>query len=576
MKDILLDNIIPIDSIKNSKLATVREFEVNEQGTYIAYVDQKGESYDVSLQLDDSGKPISHSCDCNQKKLFCEHKEALLKYIQSKKSKPKEDLPAKLKPKTSKKLKENPLEVLINQVDPHELRKWVYTLLAKNKEIELLFNQEFGEKKQDFTSKEVRQLTYDAFKAIAKNKKKLEAGEIKKMVDLWTKIHEPILKRYYIFIEDPIAFENFHAIVDSCTLVSFQIYTKSNRISSYLRSLLVGVVESIENQVEDSIWIKSISYFIDNLYNQYRQIRYEYFHLLFEIGEDLIGERSGLLAHSLMEFYLTNTILKERINSNALPSGDRDLMVYIFKIVKNSNLFNEFKTHFKPLVYANDYNHELIKDLINEGELKKAEKYCQDLIKANFDHSYSLTYLRFLKEIYILQNDDLNLGKVLKDLFPYNFKFEDYLEVIQRMPDEAERQTFRNQTLSIARGMAYNQKQEGIQFSLKLVEHEKNYSKMIEYLDKLVDFKFILKYADEMLKTDRLKFIRTILSISSGQEHFLKLANLPSKDYFQEIKTILNKYFSFTELHAIIQKEKRGYNPNISDNFVKILLESNL
>ncbi|RYY17611.1 MAG: hypothetical protein EOO04_25170, partial [Chitinophagaceae bacterium] len=59
---------------------TVRECDETETGRFVAYVDEKDDTYDVYVSLDPEKKVTGYSCDCRNKKP-CIHINALVKYV---------------------------------------------------------------------------------------------------------------------------------------------------------------------------------------------------------------------------------------------------------------------------------------------------------------------------------------------------------------------------------------------------------------------------------------------------------------------------------------------------------------
>jgi hypothetical protein len=71
-------------SLKLIKDACVRELEEESANNFIAFVDDKNESYDVKISIDKLKNLIKHQCDCKSKQAICEHKLAVYLSIRKK------------------------------------------------------------------------------------------------------------------------------------------------------------------------------------------------------------------------------------------------------------------------------------------------------------------------------------------------------------------------------------------------------------------------------------------------------------------------------------------------------------
>jgi hypothetical protein len=131
------------------------------------------------------------------------------------------------------KKKESLFEKLVDEADAGKLRSWVKDVLIKNKDLELVFIHDFSDRQKQFTPAEVKQLTADAVKAVVKNRLKLEVSEVKKIVALWTDMHNSIVANYGADVTDEKAFLNFHALVESCVEVQSKVHTTYDGINKY-------------------------------------------------------------------------------------------------------------------------------------------------------------------------------------------------------------------------------------------------------------------------------------------------------------------------------------------------------
>lgn len=176
---------LPKELLKLAAKNTVRECDETEKGHYVAYVDDGSESYDVSLVIEPGGEIKIADCDCKNNQHFCRHKTALLLFIAGEK---------KVKTTVKAKIKISKSEPLLEEAALNELKDWVRNLLTKNPDIELAFIHHFSAKHHQFTPEEIEKITNDALKAVVKTKKNVDPTQLKKIIELWTDIHAPIVR----------------------------------------------------------------------------------------------------------------------------------------------------------------------------------------------------------------------------------------------------------------------------------------------------------------------------------------------------------------------------------------------
>ncbi len=193
--------VLPKELILLAEKNKVRECDETEKGHFIAYVDDGKNSCDVSLTFLPNGEISAHSCDCKNGSTFCRHKAALLLNLANGK---------KTKKAVKAKKKESKSETILNDAELSELKEWVKSVIQKNKDIELSFIHYFSGKLQEYTPEEVTKLTNDAIKVVASNKKNVDVTQLKKLVELWTQVLEPVVQQYLGNVPGEKTFLNFH------------------------------------------------------------------------------------------------------------------------------------------------------------------------------------------------------------------------------------------------------------------------------------------------------------------------------------------------------------------------------
>lgn len=76
---------LPSELIKKAQRCIVRECDEINPKHFVSYVDESDNSFDVSLTFD-KALIIAHQCDCTELIPFCQHKIALLAFIETGKS----------------------------------------------------------------------------------------------------------------------------------------------------------------------------------------------------------------------------------------------------------------------------------------------------------------------------------------------------------------------------------------------------------------------------------------------------------------------------------------------------------
>jgi hypothetical protein len=182
--------IFPAQAQKKAEKFPLREIEEIEKGHWVAFADDGPESFDVQITLR-KGEITAHSCDCGKLDAqgFCLHQLAMLMQLSAKKT----NTP---KPVTKRKVKENPLTTLLNQIDTDDLKLWLKEVLHQQKDLAIAFTNRFGVRPDDYTQDEIQKITDAAVRSVVKNKKKLDQSELKKIILLWKEVHEPVINHY--------------------------------------------------------------------------------------------------------------------------------------------------------------------------------------------------------------------------------------------------------------------------------------------------------------------------------------------------------------------------------------------
>ncbi|PWK70013.1 hypothetical protein LX99_04666 [Mucilaginibacter oryzae] len=551
---------LPKELLQQAEKNTVRECDENEGGQFIAYVDEGNDSFDVSVTRLPGDKIGDHSCDCGSNLNFCRHKVALINHLAKNK---------KVKATVKLKKQKSSVEALMEDIDFGMLKEWVANLIQKNKDIELAFVHHFSAGDKEYKPEDVVNLVNDAVKASGCNKKNVDATQIKKLVELWTEVLRPVIDNYLLGVMDEKAFQNLHTMLDHCYQVQSKTNSGSTRIHKYVGTVLKNAEDTVNNLQNDEAWHRAVGFFRDHLFVDKYNIRLHYLIHLQNIINKADEARRQSLIKSLIAQY-------KRVNTELLGSGLYTKLIFGF--IEANNLFPEYYNVVKPIRFDNEFNEHLIRLLIENNHLETAEKYCREQIKSNFREEYNRLYWGFLKEIYTLQGNEKKLADVLLQLFPLEYNFDDYIFISNRLPDD-ERKKWRTRMLTNARHASYSFGP-AMTFCFKLMDHEKNYKKMLDYIEAHTPYSLILKYSEPMLAAGKNKLLEILSqktdyswgvsakSKKDDEESFPALFELLKMHYGDQYLTLvvkqiesnryktLNRFFKYVKEQLLPVKSK--------------------
>jgi hypothetical protein len=190
-----------------------------------------------------------HSCDCGKLDAqgFCLHQLAMLLQLSTNKTKT-------VKPVTKRKVKEDPMTVLLNQVDPEELKVWLKEVLNQQKDLAIAFTNRFAAKPADYSNEEIVKITDAAVRSVVKNKKKLDQSELKKIILLWKEVHEPIIGYYLSNITAVEKIETFSTLLISIDKWDRSFNIKSTKIDTYKKEVFAKTIQPLYDIENEAIW----------------------------------------------------------------------------------------------------------------------------------------------------------------------------------------------------------------------------------------------------------------------------------------------------------------------------------
>jgi hypothetical protein len=518
----------------------VRECDESEAGQFIAYVDEGSNSFDVSVIVLPGEKIGKSTCDCGSNINFCRHKVALVNHLANNQ---------KLKSTVKLKKKESATESLMDGVEFGMLKEWVTSLIQRNKDIELAFVHHFSAKNKQYNTGDVVKLIKDAIKATGCNKKNIDASQLKKLVDLWAEVLQPVIDYYHLGVVDEKAFQNLHTMLEYCYQFQSGINSTSVRIPKYIETVLKNSENALNILQSDKAWYLAVGFFIGHVFEGANNVRAHYLLHLQNIISAGSQERRETLIDLLANQY-------KNINPELLFNGAAYTKI-IFGLIETYSLFPKYYKTIKPIRFDNEFNQKLIRLLIENNHIDLAGKYCREQIKLNYREEYNIIYLTLLKEIYTAQGDEANLAGVLTQLFPLEYNFNDYIFIIDRLPAD-EQKAWRTRILKNARQGSHRVNSEAMVFCFKLMDHEKNYKKMIDYIDSDTPYSIVLKYFEPMVAANKTRFL-DILSRKSDNVWLLSgIRKKDGDDCFPELFDLAKKYYGAEYLIMVIKQIETG------------------
>lgn len=484
----------PIKIAQAQKLM-VRELEEHDGvGNYIAFVDEGEESYDVNILL--KGDDVSaHSCDCKRKDSYCVHQLAVILALSSSAS--SKNPPSGAKKFVAKsKMKES--EQLLLSIDPLDIKDWLIELFKTNKDIELQFVLKFSKHDHVYQSKDISKMLNDVVISVIGKRKKIDAAEVKKIVQLWDKSMIPVWEFIQLNITKKDILILWTALINS--LYDFQY--KYNYGGTRVRTFLVGCYEKLGiafSSVHSDIQWQSHFYWLwdemwregGNLIGILDPIKIMYTHLS-EQRKVIFASRAK---KQLEDFLDEGVIFPVEIDDFFL-----DVMI-------DANLLGDILSYFQPKPWENKFNLKFIYAL-KEIEPQIAIDFCIKIIGQNVKLDYNLPYLDVLEELFVKFNNLDGLAGIKMDKFGFYPNIADFIFIMEHVDDAEIKNRFRSNVLARYRNSLNDPLYVDVYFGI--LAYEKNYKKMLEVIDYNICAYALLKYWDLIYAYDKMKFIKAI------------------------------------------------------------------
>ncbi|MDR6737198.1 SWIM zinc finger family protein [Sphingobacterium sp. 2149] len=481
--------------LTQAKKLIVRELEeVEVKGNFVAYVDEAEESYDINVQLDKE-VVVGHSCDCGRRDSYCIHQIAILLMLSSEKESPSATKKSS-KPAKGKKVKES--EQLLLMLEQEVLASWLLELFKSNKDIELQFLMKFGKNKQEYKETDVAKTLKDTVVSVVGKRKKIEASEVKKIIQLWEKALDPFWEYLALNIGNERIIDLFSAVHQAVLDLEYKFFYTGTRFRKFIEtgnSKIAGIIAHVDSDIQ---WVALTNSYWDKMWSE-QNSEGGMLELFIQIYESSSTERKRLLADKIED--LITSLLEGRYHMSVAVDS------FFLDVLLENNMFDDSADYFVPRQWEAKFNLKLI-EAIRDHDPNKAIDYCNRVIAGNVNSTYNDPFLEILEDIYADSGDFSKLASIKMEKFSSAPNIVDYVFIMDHSNDEELKKKFRTRTLSMLRNnMGYAGSDE---LYFRILEYEKNYKKMLEVIDYRVRPSVLLKFWKYLYAHDKLRFLRAI------------------------------------------------------------------
>ncbi|MGB3063976.1 SWIM zinc finger family protein [Sphingobacterium thalpophilum] len=482
--------------VTQAKKLAFRELEeFDHKGNFVAYVDEGAESYDVNIQLD-KDIIVGHSCDCGRRETYCIHQIAILIELSAKK---KESSNSNKVSKSSQRKKVKESEQLLLSVEQESLTAWLLELFKTNKDIELQFLLKFGKDKQEYQEKDVVKILRDAVASVIGKRRKVEASEVKKIVQLWEKSLIPFWDYLALNIGNEKVIDLFSAVYNGVTSIEYQILYTGTRFKKFIEISNTKIAMFVAQIESDIQWVKLTDAYWSKMWTLGNE-QGGMLDLLVLMYQSSSPDRKRLLSVKIEH------LLKENLREGyhmSLPVDE-----FFLDVLIENDTFEANMDYFFPRHWEARYNLKLI-EAVKPLDPERAIAYCNLVIESNARSEYNDPFLDILEELYTLSGDLNKLAQIKMYKFGVYPNFADYKFIVENSEDEQLNKKFRTNTLTMLRnGMSYDYAAGQLYFDI--LKREENYSKMLEAIDYRVGAKLLLHVWNDLYAYDKLRFLRAI------------------------------------------------------------------
>lgn len=481
--------------IAQAQKLEVRELEEHDgKGNFVAYVDEGQESYDVNILLEGQNV-LTHTCDCRIKDTYCVHQLAVLLALDPASKQKSGTSPAKKVP-AKKKKKES--EELLLDTAREDLNNWLLDLFKNNKDIELNFLLRFSKSKTEYLPQDIAKMFHEGVVAVIGKRKKIQAAEVKKIIDIWDKSLIPVWESIQLHITKQETLMLYTALINQAYGFTYKYQYEGTRIQTFVRNCYDRLGLYFSLIPSDLQWFSHFEWIWTEMWREGSKVvgmlnpvkvMYSY----------LSEERKSMFANKVLLF------LEELLEEEARFPVEVD--DFFLDIMIDSGRFNEIFFYFEPRAWENKYNLKLI-HAVKDIEPDNAIHFCVAMIQQNVNPEYNLPYLDILEELFLKLDNLEGLAGVKMDKFAFNPNLEDFEFIMEHIADAEVKKRFRSNLLTRFRNSLNDPIYADIYFGI--LAYDKDYKKMLDVIDYGIGVYPLLKYWDYMYGFDKMKFAKCI------------------------------------------------------------------
>ena len=495
----------------NSKLKTAKKLQVrdldqlNEFET-VAYVDDKNESYDVKIVINNRKKIVATVCDCDEGGI-CKHIVALVLNLSA--DKKTQNI---LKKATTKKQTES--ELLLKSLDNDTLRIWISELLNTNKELAFLFKNQFGIREKSFDPEYIKKAIDESLQSIIGKRRKIETNEVKKFIDSLAKATRDLLEHIY---HPPITPEKYlllRFLVDELINIDCNYDISSIKIKRFIETIYDNLLKNLFTIKDIEVWKKSVEL---------------YFSLLFQ-DRFLLSELHQ--CEKIYEFSKTNEMQQKIIvqiieeNSNVIIEKSQlnyhnlviEMETFILNIFIENNLFKKYASKFRPKMFQNEHNIRLLDALMEIEHYEEVQLYCNQIIERNYQEKYNIPYIKYLIAIYKNNKEDGKLAKLYSVYGKFIYDIDVYLFIKENLPlDDFKK--YRMSVFSYARNSYQNGDISAFDFYYEIKKLDEKQDDLFEMLQNSRNHSYVNKYKEIAFNLNQNKFMTLLFRFGYESKH---------------------------------------------------------
>lgn len=536
--------MIPVAQIKKSDKFDARDIDEEKPNKFVAYVDDGDECYDVCVEINAKKDIIASTCECENQNGFCVHKLALMRYLVTQKTKS-----TTLKVVSKRKLSES--EELLLNIDSNALRLWAVDLFKKNKDLEILFLNEFKVSNVTLTVAEVKALITSTIKAVIKNRKNLDAALIKKTLDLLDSSLKSVMTNITSNISDIESVKLLHEIFQGITDFEENVYINSVKVQRFVEKLGNEFLGTLFNIKDFELWQQVV----DQLYKIFLADEKQSYHLYSLNFIEQIYDKSGSIKERNIYFIEKQIDFFEKLKKHKVHLGDQKLL-NLLDMCADNNIFEKNSIFFRPIKFANTYNEKLINLCIDSKKYSNAELFCLQQIEGNSYETYDLPYLRLLKKIYLLQDQEEKLFKTIAKLIVLEYNFEDYV-FLKNHKSFLNFNDLKKKLQSNISNVFRSNNFAAQTFYLRIMLHDQDIEKLKVQLNKLISFEPIYEIFEKLIVVGRVDLL--LIVCKTAMEHPWSI----DKKSIESIQKSILANYSLQEIDDFKKKYKFIYSYKI-------------